>query len=288
MPVSPRPLNLQSLQTLLAPRDPASHKGSFGHVLVVGGDEGLGGAALMAAEAAARTGAGLVSVATHPAHAAAFLVRRPELMVKAAGDPNVINAIGERATAVVLGPGLGLSAWSEACFAATLRLVRDRDLPVVIDADGLNLIAKDSSIFLSTGISKHILTPHPGEAARLLQVPNQAEARDRPAIAESLQNQYGGVAVLKGAGTIVCHVLNGRLQLDCCQHGNPGMATGGMGDVLSGIIAGLLAQGHSTADAARLGVCLHSRAADLQAEAHGERGLLATDLFASLRTLLNP
>ena len=273
---------------MLAPRERDAHKGSFGHVLVVGGDEGFGGAALMAAEATARSGAGLVSVATHPAHAVSFLTRRPELMVKAIGNPDVINTLGDRITTLILGPGLGQSAWSAACFKSTLELARDRDIPIVIDADALNLIAKEPGYFNSHNLSKHILTPHPGEAWRLLLAAGKSTGLSRIDSAIAIQAGYGGAAVLKGAGTLVCYQTVTKVQLDCCQHGNPGMATGGMGDVLSGIIAGMLAQGFSPVDAARLGVCLHGRSADMEAEKLGERGLLATDLFNSLRTLLNP
>jgi NAD(P)H-hydrate epimerase len=283
-----RPLAYDHVKDLLQPRDPDSHKGHYGHVLVVGGDAGMGGAALMAAEACARTGAGLTSVATHPLHAASFLVRRPELMVVGLDDFHVINALGERATTLVLGPGLGRSAWSESAFAQTLALATSRQLPLVLDADGLNLLATLRQSQPDSPPGKWLLTPHAGEAARLLGTTRDAVEADREGSVRTLQARYGGVALLKGRGTLVCYLRGMRRIVERCQHGNPGMATGGMGDVLSGILGGLLAQGLELCDAARLGVCLHGRAADLATAADGERGLLASDLFPHLRSLLNP
>ena len=282
-----RPLRYDQLVHLLPPRAESSHKGDFGHVLVVGGDRGLGGAALMAAEAAARTGAGLTSVATHPAHATSFLARRPELMVAALEDIHVINVLAERASCFVLGPGLGLSAWSEAAFATCITLARKRQLPLVLDADGLNFLAASGHPGPDSTQCEWILTPHAGEAARLLHTTRDTVEAERETAVRELQTRYGGVAVLKGAGTLVCYLHGKRQLVDICQHGNPGMATGGMGDVLSGILGGLLAQGLNLANAARLGVCLHSKAADLAAM-DGQRGMLATDLLIPLRHLLNP
>lgn len=283
-----RPLNYDLVKDLLQPRPTECHKGHFGHVLVVGGDAGMGGAALMAAEACARTGAGLTSVATHPSHASSFLVRRPELMVVGLDDVHVINGLGERATTLVLGPGLGRSAWSEAVFATTLALATQRQLPLVLDADGLNMLAALRQTQASPEKGKWILTPHAGEAARLLGTTREAVEADREGSVRALFEQYGGAVLLKGHGTLVCYQRDTRVMIERCQHGNPGMATGGMGDVLSGILGGLLAQGLSLEDAIRLGVCLHGKAGDLAAAAGGERGTLATDLFPYLRTLLNP
>ncbi|MDR0781456.1 MAG: NAD(P)H-hydrate dehydratase [Pseudomonadales bacterium] len=288
MASSIRPLCYDQVKHLLPPRSADSHKGHYGHVLVVGGDAGMGGAALMAAEAAARTGAGLTSVATHPAHAGSFLVRRPELMVAGLSEFHLIDSLGARATTLVLGPGLGRSAWSEAAFTHTLALAAKAQLPLVLDADGLNLLAALPSAPPSATPGLWLLTPHAGEAARLLGSTRAAVEADRAGAVRALQARYGGVALLKGPGTLVCYPRGARQTVECCQHGNPGMATGGMGDVLSGILGGLLAQGMTLDAAARLGVCLHSKAADLAAAADGERGLLATDLFPFLRALLNP
>ncbi len=283
-----RPLSYDTLRPLLVPRPRDSHKGAYGHVLVLGGAPGFGGAALLAAEAAARTGAGLTSVATHPHHVAALLARRPELMVHGVDQPDVINALLERATVLVAGPGLGNDTWGLQLLQTALHTAARRSLPVLLDADALNLLSAGKLDAGARLKSEWILTPHPGEAARLLDCPVTEVQAAREATVRELQRRYGATVVLKGAGTLVCFDQHGRQQVECCVHGNPGMASGGMGDVLSGIIGGLLAQGLGTANATRIGVCLHSRAADLEAAAHGERGMLATDLLPHLRTLLNP
>jgi hydroxyethylthiazole kinase-like uncharacterized protein yjeF len=281
-------LDWDMLKTLLAPRERASHKGDFGHVLVVGGDEGFGGAALLAAEAAARCGAGLTSIATHPSHAAAFLARRPELMVKAITDPALLAPLLARATVVVLGPGLGQSNWSHSCFVAALSQAQAEQKHIVLDADGLNLLSQDKTKQFQGLYQKWILTPHPAEAGRLLGLSASEVQADREAAVRQLQRRFGGTVVLKGQGSLVCTGQGSRQKLEQCQHGNPGMASGGMGDVLSGVCAALLAQGFDIATSARLAMCVHSKAADQAAAEHGERGLLASDLFPYLRRLLNP
>ncbi len=261
------------MRARFAPRARAAHKGSFGHVLVVGGAPGFSGAARLAAEAALRSGAGLVSVAVHPEVAAHLNSDRPELMVHAVGAPRELAALLNRASVVAVGPGLGQGEWGAALFTA----VREHRAPLVVDADALNLLALDPQ-----KRTDWVLTPHPGEAARLLKLDAAADIEaDRYGAALALQAQYGGVALLKGAGTLVrgaaTHVIGG---------GNPGMASGGMGDVLTGIIAGLLAQGLAGEFAATAGAALHAAAADCAAR-DGERGLLASDLMPHLRTLLN-
>jgi NAD(P)H-hydrate epimerase len=272
-------LDLKKLQCLLPPRERNAHKGLFGHVLVIGGDTGMGGAVALAAEAAARTGAGLTGVATQPAHVAAILARRPEIMVTGVTSGQALEPLLARPSLLVVGPGLGHSAWSEQMLQqATLC-----GLPLVLDADGLNLLAA-GRVVREPRRDNWILTPHPAEAARLLGVTTADIQQDRSAAARALQQRYGGVIVLKGAGTLVCGPdgITGS-----CTGGNPGMASGGMGDVLAGIIGGLLAQGLTATDAASLGVCLHAEAADIAAR-QGERGLLASDLLAPLRSLVNP
>jgi NAD(P)H-hydrate epimerase len=252
-----------------------AHKGDFGHVLVVGGNAGMAGAARLAAEAAARCGAGLVSVATCPEHAACLNAGRPELMVHGVAGPAGLDALLARASVVVVGPGLGRTRWSH----QLLERVLDSRLPLVVDADALNLLAMDP---LSR--DNWILTPHPGEAARLLGTASAEVQRDRFDAVRQLADRYGGVAVLKGSGSLIAAAgMPSRL----CALGNPGMASGGMGDVLSGLLGGLLAQGLVAFDAASAAVWLHARAADLAALEYGERGLLASDLPPLLRGLLN-
>ncbi|MFQ5660150.1 MAG: NAD(P)H-hydrate dehydratase [Gammaproteobacteria bacterium] len=263
------------IDRLLARRSRTGHKGDYGHVLIIGGDYGFAGAALMAGKAAARVGAGLVSVATRPQHAAAIPLAMPEVMshgVTAAVD---LNPLLERATVIAIGPGLGQHAWGMALLARVL----ESKLPIVADADALNLIARDPS-----RSEQWILTPHPGEAARLLGSSSAEVQADRFKSARALQKKFGGVIVLKGSGTVIA---DDEGALSVCSAGNPGMATGGMGDVLTGVIAGFLAQGFQAGEAARLGVCVHAAAADKVA-AEGERGMLATDLMPWLRRLANP
>jgi len=263
-------------RALLQERARDAHKGHFGHVLVVGGDHGYAGAARLAAEAAARCGAGLVTVATRAAHAIPLLATRPELMARGVESTDELGPLLERASVVALGPGLGRAEWGRALAAAVLA----RPLPRVVDADGLqHLIAEGD------GHADQVLTPHPGEAARLLGVSSAEVQADRFAAAARLRERFGGVVVLKGAGTLV---QGGDGPVGVCDRGNPGMATGGMGDVLTGIVAAFRAQGLSAWDAARLGVCLHAQAADLAVRDGGERGLLATDLLGPLRRLVNP
>lgn len=258
---------------LLPRRARAAHKGDHGHVLIIGGAPGYAGAARLAAEAALRSGAGLVSAAVHPACAAQMNLGRPEIMVHAVATPGDLAPLLERAAVVAIGPGLAQTEWSVAMFGA----VRDRAQMLVLDADALNLLAHDTQTR-----DDWVLTPHPGEAARLLGCPTREIVRDRYAAAAALARRYGGVVVLKGAGSIV----SGRGRVEVVAGGNPGMGSGGMGDVLTGIVAALRAQGLDAFAAASHGAALHAAAADLAAR-DGERGLLASDLFAPLRTLVN-
>ena len=268
--------NGEELSTLLPRRSRSAHKGSFGHVLVVGGDLGMGGAARLAAEAAARCGAGLTSIATRSAHASLQAAARPELMFHGIETPAELNPLLHRATVVAIGPGLGRGDWGRALFHTILA----SDKPLVVDADALNLLAIEP-----TFRNHWILTPHPGETARLLKMtPTQVES-DRFAAVEELALRFGGVAVLKGAGSLIASKADGLVAL--CTTGNPGMASGGMGDVLTGVIAALLAQGLAPFAAAKAGVYLHGRAGDLAARNGGERGLLASDLLPYLRQLVN-
>ncbi|MGH8530899.1 MAG: NAD(P)H-hydrate dehydratase [Nevskiales bacterium] len=261
----------------LRARKRTAHKSAHGHVLCVGGDYGMGGAIRLAAEAALRCGSGLVSVATRPRHAVAMVQARPELMARGVGAPGgILASLLARAKVLVLGPGLGQGEWGRALFMQAL----DFTGRVVLDADGLNLLAHNP-----LRRDDWVLTPHPGEAARLLGISVAEVQSDRPAAVNALLARYGGVVILKGAGTLG-QASGGALYVNT--GGNPGMAAGGMGDVLSGVIGALLAQGLRPEDAARLGVYLHARAGDLAANAGGERGLIPSDLLPFLRQLVNP
>ena len=265
------------LSTWLPQRARSAHKGNFGHVLVVGGDLGLAGAARMTAEAAARCGAGLVSVATRAAHAGLQAAARPEVMFHGVETSEQLEPLLDRASVIAIGPGLGREDWGRALW----RTVLARSKPMVVDADALNSLA-----VAPTFRESWILTPHPGEAARLLKMlPTQVEA-DRFTAVEELALRFGGVAVLKGAGSLIASKAEGQVAV--CASGNPGMASGGMGDVLTGVIAALVAQGLPLFAAARVGTYLHGQAGDQAAQQDGERGLLATDLLPILRRLVNP
>jgi len=282
-----RKLEYDAIRHQLTRRDSDSHKGDFGHVLVIGGDKGFGGAALLAGMSAARAGAGMVSVATHAFHAASFIARCPELMVKAIDDSNDLVNLFAKASVVVLGPGLGQSDWSNVCLQLTLTHLAENPKPLVLDADALNLISQGAG---KSELEKNpdvIITPHPGEAARLLGCTTSEIQANRVGSVTRLQEQFGGAAILKGSGTLVCFSQGQRLQVEQCAHGNPGMATGGMGDVLSGVLGGFLAQGFSVQDSARLGTCIHSYAADNHARINGERGMMASDLLDPIHQLVN-
>lgn len=252
-----------------------SHKGRYGHVLAIGGDLGAGGAVRMCGEAAARVGAGLVSIATREANVGPILAARPELMPHGVHVPRNLEPLLARASVLAVGPGLGQDDWGRGLWQATLLGGK----PTVLDADALNLLAATQRALPNDCV----LTPHPGEAARLLGIAIPEVQADRFAAVRALAQKYRAVVVLKGAGSLVADP-GGRVAV--CPWGNPGMASGGMGDVLTGVIAGLLAQGLNPFDAACLAVGLHARAGDLAARA-GERGLLASDLFPYLRALVN-
>jgi NAD(P)H-hydrate epimerase len=268
--------NLIDLLSTLPPRPRDAHKGDFGHVLVIGGDYGTGGAVRLCAEAAARVGAGLVTVATRSAHVSIVVGTRPELMCFGIENGHELEPLLARATVVVIGPGLGHGVWGRDLWNA----VCQTNLPLVVDADALNLLAEHQENLLK---EQWILTPHPGEAGRLLKCDTSVIQQNRPQAIEKIQKKYGGVAVLKGKGTLV---LGEKQALWQCQAGNPGMASGGMGDVLTGVIGGLVAQSITLEMAARLGVAMHALAAD-EAAKDGERGLLASDLMYYLRYYAN-
>ncbi|HWQ94465.1 MAG TPA: NAD(P)H-hydrate dehydratase [Gammaproteobacteria bacterium] len=265
-------IELQNLPRLSA-RQRNSHKGDYGRLLVIGGEHGMAGALRLCGEAALRVGAGLVYLATRADHAAVISAQRPELLCYGVERPEQLTPLLERTDVIAIGPGLGQSEWASQLLARVL----DTGLPLVVDADALNLLALEP-----LRRDNWVLTPHPGEAARLLKT-NPAEIQsDRYSAAAELQKRYGGVVVLKGAGTLVVTEQG----VEVCSAGNPGMASAGMGDVLTGVIAGLIAQGLSLEDAARRGVCLHAAAGDKAAE-QGESGLIATDLLPWVRSLLN-
>ncbi|MFC3815721.1 NAD(P)H-hydrate dehydratase [Lysobacter sp. GCM10012299] len=266
-----------ALSRWLAPRRRDSHKGTSGRVLCVGGESGSGGAIMLCAQAALRSGAGLVEVATRAEHVAPLLARLPEAMVHVVDDAESLQPALDRASSIALGPGLGLGTWGRDLYERAVASAR----PLLLDADALNLLAMHP--FALPGDA--VLTPHPGEAARLLGISTAQVQRDRFAAARSLSERYACVVVLKGAGSIVAAAHETPRIIAA---GNPGMAVGGMGDVLSGVIAALRAQGLSAFDAASAGALLHAAAGDAAAHEGGERGLLPSDVMPWLRHFVNP
>ncbi|OES26233.1 hydroxyethylthiazole kinase family protein [Alteromonas macleodii] len=260
----------------MGPREINSHKGTYGRLLCIGGNRGTAGAIRLASEAALRSGAGMVRVYTHESSVVQVSAGRPELMVT---DFNLEDALAW-ATCVVIGPGLGQDEWAESAFETTMKHCQSQNKPVVIDADALNLLCQQSTAYT---LSDSILTPHAGEAARLLGVSIDDVESDRFNYARQCSQRYHAVCVLKGAGTLI----DNEKKTWVCRHGNPGMATAGSGDVLSGILGALLAQGVETDIAAKYGVVLHAKAGDDIAQLYGQRGMIASDLFDAVRALIN-
>jgi NAD(P)H-hydrate epimerase len=263
----------------LGRRDANAYKHALGHVVVVGGDHAMGGAPLMAAEAALRSGAGMVSIVTRPAHRPAILARRPEVMVVDGEDAAASRAVLDKARVLVVGPGLGDDDWGRSLLEASLA----RAVPTVLDADGLNRFAEMGL----AAAGPLMVTPHVAEAARLLSRDVTAVQQDRPGAVRALAERVGGVAVLKGAGTLIGAWREGQAELlGVCGGGNPGMASAGMGDVLSGVLGGLLGQGLAPEHAALAGACLHAAAGDAAARELGQRSLLAMDVVDALVEIL--
>jgi ADP-dependent NAD(P)H-hydrate dehydratase / NAD(P)H-hydrate epimerase len=269
-------LDWEYLKHQIKPRHASAHKHQLGHVFILGGDTGMPGATRLAAEAALRCGAGLVTVVSHQQHAPVLLAGRPEIMLYACETGHIPPDLLLKASAIVVGPGLTDSTWSQNILASALQCA----VPKVVDAGALRLLNSEDG-----RRDDWVLTPHAGEAAALL---NETDARiiqeSRFTSVELLQHQYGGHIALKGPGSLL-QSANEITQL--CSYGNAGMATAGMGDVLSGLIGSLIAQGYDLQLASGLGVCLHSVAADMAA-VNGTTGLLASDLFPFIRKLMNP
>ncbi|WP_370553779.1 bifunctional ADP-dependent NAD(P)H-hydrate dehydratase/NAD(P)H-hydrate epimerase [Edwardsiella tarda] len=269
-----RRLDGQDLAGWLPPRSPLAHKGEQGRLLLIGGDHGMGGAIRLAGQAALRSGAGLVRVLTRAEHVAPLLAACPELMVEA-WSPAALHEALAWADVLAIGPGLGRRDWGRRALAAIV----DCQRPMLWDADALNLLAE-----APFADARRVITPHPGEAARLLGCSIAQIERDRPAAVCALQRRYGGVALLKGAGTLIADGTRRAI----ADIGNPGMASGGMGDILSGIIGGLLAQKLPLYDATCAGAVVHGVAADVLAQREGTRGMLASDLLPEIRRWVNP
>ena len=273
-PTKHRQLLFKELIKCLPPREKESYKGDYGHTLLVGGDSGFSGAIRLASEAALRVGSGLVSVATRAEHTVSLTMSRPEVMCHGVSEQSSLRNLMQKCQVIGLGPGLGQTAWSHCLYSGAM----ESGLPMVVDADALNLLAK-----MPEKRANWVLTPHVGEAARLLNCSTADVQWDRQAAVRKLQHEYGGVVVLKGVGSLI---FDGAGDIYQCKAGNPGMASGGMGDVLTGIISGLIAQGLTCLEAATLGVVVHAMAGDRAARS-GERGMVASDLMQAIRELVN-
>lgn len=251
-----------------------SHKGDYGSVAIAGGDHGMLGAVLLAGKAALRTGAGLVTIASRENHLDQPALSQPELMSQVYEQSGQCDELFSQADAMVIGPGTRENEWGQDLFNATCQ----HDAARVIDAGGLRLLATSNP----KKYAHQILTPHPGEAAALLGSTTAEIQHDRVAAAKAICLRYGGVCVLKGAGTVIA--VNDQVRI--CDRGNPGMASAGMGDVLSGIIGALLAQGMTPEEAACSGVWLHAASADRAAEGLGQPALLASDVIDGLSDVI--
>ncbi|KPV96609.1 Bifunctional NAD(P)H-hydrate repair enzyme Nnr [Pseudoalteromonas sp. P1-9] len=266
-------VNYDALKASLPVRHINSYKQQLGHVLLIGGDKPMPGAIRIAAESCLRAGAGLVSVATHPENRAIVVQGRYELMVHAVDHATELEPLIEKADVCVIGPGLGLSNWSKTVWQAIEKVNK----PIIIDADGLNLLAQKP-----INLAHMIITPHSGEASRLLGIPSSEIELNRFDSVSKLAKQYNAIALLKGVGSLVANSHHTVINTS----GRASMASAGMGDCLSGIIAGLIAQGMPNFEAVQLAVNIHGRAAEI-AEQQGKRGMLVSDLYPLIRKLVD-
>ena len=269
------------VKSLLPKRSSNSHKGDFGSTLVLGGDKNMGGAAIMAAEAALKSGSGLVSLISHQTHLKASLVRNPEIMAIGCDLPEeaALNLVDKNV--FVCGPGLSLSTWSEQIVNMLIKHLERNDGSVIFDAGALRYIAKNN-VSLRAIRGSIILTPHPGEAADLLGVSVKEIQQDRIKAAKDLAAQYNATIILKGAGTVIVDE-----KIYVCEEGGPELATGGTGDILAGIIGSLIAQGLSAQNASLLAVATHGLAGSEFVKLHGEKGLAASELIPLIRKKIN-
>jgi NAD(P)H-hydrate epimerase len=269
-----RLLTPEELSLSLPARRRVSQKGDYGRLLIAGGGQGMGGAIRLAVDGALRAGAGLVRVVTRPEQVGGLLAARPEAMVHGTETGEIPDTLLERTDIGVVGCGAGQDGWGQVLCEQMMAWPG----PLVVDADGLNWLARQPR-----KRDRWILTPHPGEAARLLGVETAIVQRDRFAACRQLAERYGAIVVLKGAGTLISGSIT-----QVCPFGNPGMASGGMGDLLAGLIGGLAAQKLPLELAASQGVLVHAMAGDRASLEGGERGLVASDLAPYVRLLVNP
>lgn len=267
--------DLAECQGWLPDHSEDSHKGSNGRVLILGGEKAMAGATCLAGWAAYVAGAGLVRVATLAENVSAITSFRPELLVSGISKVEQLKSLQQQSDILALGPGLGQTKWSQQVFEFCL----EHRQPDIIDADGLNLLAQSPD-----KRQGWVLTPHPGEAAKLLNCRARDVQADRVAAANEIVSIYGGICVLKGHGSLIAADAE---KPRVCRYGNSALAVAGTGDVLTGCLAGLLAQKMEPFKASIAAVVLHACAGDIQAEEHGSIGMLASDLMPPLRRLRN-
>tara|TARA_B110000483_G_scaffold88856_1_gene109623 strand:- start:11042 stop:12568 length:1527 start_codon:yes stop_codon:yes gene_type:complete len=273
LPLSPHEiLTSKKVKEVFPARVASAHKGGYGHLLIIGGNSGMAGAAILAAEAALSLGVGKISVATRESSLAPLLSKAPEVMAHQVEHYNYLQPLLDKCTAVVIGPGLGTDSWAEQMLHCVLR----NDLPTLIDADAINLIAAG---VVTPSKDRICFTPHPGEAAGILGVSTRAVQENRFEAVQGLQSKLPGHWLLKGNGSLVSRAdkpayLN--------RTGNPGMASGGMGDVLSGLVGSIMAQGYSVESSAAAGTYLHGTAADIATQKCGQISLRASDLISAI------
>lgn len=280
---APQLIQATELHQVLPARSRDAHKGSCGSVAVIGGDEGMVGAALLTARAALFSGTGRIYAALLSKNAPAVDILHPEIMLRAPADLADLKQLD----CVAIGPGLGQSLNAIELLIWWLTQPKWQDMPMVLDADALNLIAEHAHLaqLLKQRRGTTVITPHAGEAARLLGVTTEAVMCDRRQSATCLADTFNVICVLKGAGSICAHP-DGTCFMN--SSGNPALASGGTGDVLTGIIASLIAQGVIPFDAAKLGVFAHGLAADhLVARGVGPRGLTASEVLLEVRNVIN-
>jgi hydroxyethylthiazole kinase-like uncharacterized protein yjeF len=283
-------LEREEIQKWLSPpRRPDTHKGDYGHLLVIAGSVGKTGAAAMACEAALRMGAGLVTLAIPKSLNAIMEVKLTEVMTEPLPETpkqtlslralNPLLRLCEKKSAVIIGPGIGTFKETQ---SLVLKLIKTLDLPIILDADGLTALATQTKV-LSASNGSLTLTPHPGEMARLMGSTPKEVQEDRIGISRKFSQSHRIHLVLKGYRTLIA-TPNGEIFIN--PTGNPGMASGGTGDVLTGMIGGLISQGFDQLTSLQISVFLHGLAGDRVAQAKGEKSLVATDIIEEIPILL--
>lgn len=262
------------------PRPEDAHKGLFGHVLIIGGSLGMPGSVWLAAMGAFRVGAGMVTIVTSPDYAKNLSSILPEAMVYPMTSSDIVLPLLSKATVCVIGPGLG----SDPLVNNIWESVAKTSCPLILDAGAFDFLVKTPKFLSSRVKDNWILTPHPGEAARLLNSSTSIIQADRVKSILELQTRFGGSIVLKGHRSLIC---SAKRNIYLCSSGNPGMATAGMGDLLTGVIAGMVAQNLSLDWAAKFGVWCHAKSGDLAAREFGQRGLITSDLLPYIQKVVN-